>query len=213
MATARAVPRSQSAGQSSSYGLVEILSRPLPTLPAGDISEVAAVLRRMSSDVATTVWRHTGWGEVVGWINRRVPDCEPTVAAIHAVRNAPRATKDPEYARLLAGYIVRVARRSRWEPSTDSRAQQLTWDPPMPSSTYRRTESLADDARRLLSGVGITVSDAVWRVLAPAIDIAVDWWDALASRTGLAGEELVAASRRPRQTTGNWRLSGQFDGR
>jgi hypothetical protein len=166
----------------------------------------------MSGDEAAEIWRHSGWGEVVGWINRRVPDCDPTVAAIHAVRNAPRATNDPEYARHLAGYLVRVANHSRWEPPADNRAEELTWDPPEPSCTYRPTDSLADEARGLLSAAGIRVSDTVWGVLAPSIDIAVDWWDALAGRTGLAGEDLVAAARQPRQTTGNWRLSGQFDG-
>jgi hypothetical protein len=170
------------------------------------------VLRRMGSADAVAVWRHSGWGDVVGWINRRVPDCDPTVAAIHAVRNAPRAVEDVDYARRLAGYVVRVAKHSRWEPSAHDRLDELTWDPPEPSRTYRRTESLVEEAASLLTAVGIHVNETVRGILAPSIDIAVDWWDALATRTGLVGDELVAAARLPRQTTGGWRLSAQFDG-
>lgn len=212
MASEQRFTPSKSVAQSASFGLAEILSGPLPSLPAGAVPDVAAVLRGMSSSKAAAVWRHPGWGDLVGWIHRRVPDCDPTVAAVHAVRNAAQARKDPEYARILAGYLVRVALSSTSEPRVDIRTEELTWDPPMPPATYRRTDSLADDARRLLSGAGIVISDAVWSVLAPSIDIAVDWWDALASRTGLAGDELVAAARQQNQTTTNWRLSGQFDG-
>jgi hypothetical protein len=90
--------------------------------------------------------------------------------------------------------------------------EELRWDPPEPSGTSRRTDSLADEATSLLAAAGISVSEAVKGILAPSVDIAIDWWDALASRTGLVGDELVAAARLPRQTTGGWRLSGQFDG-
>ena len=104
------------------------------------------------------------------------------------------------------------AKHSRWEPPADDRVDELTWDPPEPSGTARRTDSLADEATSLLVAAGIPVSETVNGILGPGVDIAIDWWDALASRTGLVGDELVAAARLPRQTTGSWRLSGQFDG-
>lgn len=169
-------------------------------------------LRRMQSSRAAAVWRHPGWSGVVAWIIHRVPDCDPTLAAVHAIRNAGRASADAEYARCLAGYLVRVANRSRRGLRPQAHVEQLTSDPPEPPPACRPTDSLAAEAAGVLSAAGVTIPPAVWEVLAPGVDVAVDWWDALAARTGLVGEELVVAARQSRSTTGKWRLSNHFQG-
>lgn len=193
---------------------MSILSGPLPVLPPGEASGVAAELRRMRSSRAIAVWRHPGWADLVGWIVRRVPECDPTIAAVHAIRNRERALADRAYARSLVGYVRRIAQRSMADPAPDpGRTEELTWDPPEPPVEFARpTESLAAEANRLLSVAGVRPSDRSWSLIAAGVDVAVDWWDGLAVRTGLVGDELVVAARQSWRTTGNRRLRANFDG-
>jgi hypothetical protein len=168
----------------------------------------------MKSNRAIEVWRHDGWGAVVGWIVRRVPDCDPTIAAVHAICNAAKAASDPGYARCLAGYVRQIAQRSSVDGAfRRERLEELAWDPPEPpSKPARPTDSLATVAAAMLSAAGVRVSGPAWGLIAPSIDVAVDWWDSLAARTGLVGDDLVVASRESMQTTGNHRLRANFDG-
>ena len=194
--------------------LRELLSRPLPVLPTGSVWEVAVELRAMQTRRAVTVWMHPGWAAVVGWILRRDPDCDPTVAAVHAVRNAERARSDPDYARGLAGYMQHVARRRPLEERRVAhRTVTLTWEPPdEPVGLDRPTASLAGEVEQLLEAAGIRIGDSVRELIGPAVDVAVDWWDALATRTGLVGEDLLEATRRSDGITAGQRLASHFEG-
>ena len=213
MAFTQALSRSLPAPTKSAEELVTILAAPLPALPSGDTADAAAELRRMHSSCAVEVWRHPGWAQLVDWIVRRVPDCDPTTAAVHAVRNRERAVSDPDYARSLAGYVRQIAHRSAEEGRKAQRVQELTWDPPQPPvERLRPTESLVAETASLLSVAGVRPSEESWNLINAGVDTAVDWWDGLAARTGLVGDELVRAARRSRQTTGNQRLRANFDG-
>ena len=214
MAYTQALPRPHSAQAGSSQDLVAILAGDLPDLPPGEAADAAADLRRMRSGHAVAVWRHPGWGQLVGWIVRSVPDCDPTLAAVHAIRNRQRAVDDPAYARSLAAYTRQVARRSPVESRPKARRiEELTWDPAEPEYEQRpSTDSLSGEASRLLSAAAIRPSETAWSLIAGGVDIAVDWWDGLATRTGMVGEELVAAARRSPQITGSQRLRANFDG-
>ncbi len=194
--------------------LREILSRPLPVLPSGSVWEVARELRAMQTRRAVTVWVHPGWTAVVGWILRRTPDCDPTVAAVHAVRNAERARSDPDYARCLAGYLRHVARRRSIEDRRAAhRTVELTWEPADETvRPDRLTASLAGEVNQLLEAGGIPIGDSVRDLIGSAVDVAVDWWDALATRTGLVGEELLEAARRSDGITASQRLASHFEG-
>lgn len=214
MALAQALPRPSTAPTGSAAELVAILARPLPALPPGGVSAAAAELRHMHSRRAASVWRHPGWTDLVGWIIRAVPDCDPTVAAVHAVSNRERALVDPGYARSLAAYVRRIAQRSAVEAHRHTPGTvELIWDPPEPSfEGARPTDSLAAEASRLLFEAGARPSRESWSLIATGVDIAVDWWVGLAERTGLVGDELVVASRQSWRTTGNHRLRTNFDG-
>lgn len=194
--------------------LVTILSGSLPELPSDEVHRVAAELRMMTSERAAEVWRHPGWAAVVSWIHQWVPECDPTIAAVHAVRNAERASMDPKYARSLASYVRQIAHRSSVEERRrDRQTEELTWDPEEPPrGPARPIDSLADDAAGLLSACGLTVSEAAWRLIGPSIDLAVDWWDDLAVRTGRVGLDLVVAARHSKQMSGEQRLRARFDG-
>lgn len=213
MAFTQALPRSVSRTIAADE-LAGILAGPLPDLPPGETAEVAAELRRMQTARAVAVWRHPGWAAVVGWIVGRVPDCDPTIAAVHAVRNGQTAAQDPRYARSLAAYVRQIAHHSPLEARPKvRRVQELTWDPPEPAVTEERPEmSLVDDANELLSAAGITPTERSGSLIAASVDIAVDWWDGFASRTGLVGHELVVASRQSPRVTGTQRLRANFDG-
>lgn len=212
MATSSALPQPRPRKTSAANQLVTILSGPLPELPDAKVAEVAAELRRMRSDYAVAVWRHPGWCDLVGWVLRQVPTCDPTLAAVHAVRNADRAASDPDYARCLAAYVRQIARGCSTEVAP-AQVEELTWDPPEePCSGPRATASLVTEAGELLRLAGIAVTGRAWELIAPSIDIAVDWWDALASRSGEVGENLVVAARQSERTTGSDRLRANFDG-
>lgn len=214
MAPAQALPRPVPAPPGSTAELVAILARPLPALPHGAASEAAAELRRMQSRRALAVWRHPGWADLVGWIIRAAPDCDPTVAAVHAVVNRERALRDGGYARSLAVYVRRIAQRSAVDARRHApRTEELIWDPPEPPfEGTRLTDSLAAEAGRLLSDAGVRPSQESWSLIATGVDVAVDWWVGLAARTGLVGQELVVAARQSWRTTGNHRLRTNFDG-
>jgi len=212
MATSQNLPRPRPRKESPAKQLARILSGPLPELPEAKVAVVAAELRRMRSDRAVAVWQHPGWIELVGWIIRQVAASDPTLAAVHAVRNAGRAVKDPDYARCLAAYLRQVARSCSTEPAP-SPAEELTWDPPEdPCSGPPATESLASEAAGLLEGAGITVTANTWDLIAPSIDIAVDWWANLSSRTGQVGTDLLVAARDSERITDGERLRANFDG-
>ncbi len=214
MATAQALPQLPVHRPLTAAGqLAGILAGPLPALPPGDIAEVSAELRAMSSCRAGDVWRHPGWSAVIGWILNRCPECEPTTAAVHAVRNAARAVDDAGYAVSLARYVRRIAENSKVDRPPATEMIDLTWDPPEPEhNSARASTSLAVEAADLLRAVGVVVGQSAWEVIGPSIDIAVDWWDGLASRTGLAGDDLVAAARQTNRITVDWRLRAHFEG-
>lgn len=212
MATSQNLPRPRPRKASPAKHLAMILSGPLPELPDAKVAEVASELRRMRSERAAAVWRHPGWIELVGWVIRQVPASDPTLAAVHAVRNANRTAVDPDYARCLASYLRQVA-RSRSTELAPSEAEDLTWDPPEDASSGpRTTDSLAAEAARLLEAVGIPLTVSAWDLIAPSIDIAVDWWEALATRTGMVGADLIAAARDSERITNEDRLRANFDG-
>ena len=194
--------------------LVTVLSGPLPSLPDGDTRRVIREVREMQTQQAVAIWGHPGWRRLVGWVLGRVPECDPTAAAVHAVRNAERAVADPGYARSLSGYLRQVALHGSTDRSWGRRFEELTWDPPAPGAVPARpASSLSDDTARLLELSGVRVAARAWSVIGPSVDIAVDWWDALASRTGLVGDDLVAAARQPSHTrTEGWRLRANFEG-
>ena len=203
------VPRPLTAAEQ----LAGILAGPLPALPPGDVAEVSAEIRAMCSCRAVAVWRHPGWSAVVGWILRRCPECEPTTAAVHALRNAARAVDDAGYAVSLARYVRRIAQNSSVDRQPVTELVELTWDPPeLEQRTIRVSTSLAVEAADLLRSGGVVVSQPAWEVIAPSIDIAVDWWDTLARRTGLVGGDLVTAARQTKRTTVDCRLRAHFEG-
>jgi hypothetical protein len=214
MATARALPESQSVLPGTAPDeLAAILVGSLPVLPAGGVGDVAAELRAMSSETARAVWAHPGWAELVGWILRRVPDCDPTTAAVHAVRKATHTRVDDRYTVSLARYVKRVAEGCSLDRLWVTDMAELTWDPPEPErAAPAPSTSLALEAGRLLASVGVEVSRPAWDLIAASVDIAVDWWNGLAERTGLEGDDLIQAARRSNRMPGDWRLRSHFDG-
>src|SRR5579875_54065 len=112
MAFTHALPRYRNDARPAGEQLANILSGPLPDLGSRSSDEVTTELRRMTSEWAETVWRHPGWAAVVGWVLRQAPESEPTLAAVHAVRNATRASNDADFSRSLARYVRQVARSS-----------------------------------------------------------------------------------------------------
>lgn len=214
MATAQALPRLEvRRPPTAARQLASILAGPLPALPPGDVAKVSAELRAMSSRHAGDVWRHPGWSALIAWILSRCPECDPTTAAVHAVRNAARAVDDGGYAVSLARYVRRIAENSAVDRPPASEMIELNWDPPEPEQRVARAStSLAVEAADLLRAVGVVVSQPTWEVIVPSIDIAVDWWDTLASRTGLAGDALVAVARQTNRITVDWRLRAHFEG-
>lgn len=214
MATAQALPRLQVPRPlTAAEQLAGILAGPLPALPPGETAEVSAELRAMSTCRAVAAWRHPGWSAVIGWILRRCPECDPTTAAVHAVRNAARAVEDAGYAVSLARYVRRIAENSTVDRPPATEMIDLTWDPPEPEHSIAcASTSLAVEAADLLRAVGVVVSQPAWEVIAPSIDIAVDWWDALARRTCLGGDDLIAAARQTNRLTVDWRLRAHFEG-
>lgn len=114
----------------------------------------------MESDRGIEVWRHHGWGGVVGWIVKRVPRCDPTVVAVHAVRRASSVQGDDDEAFRLAEFLLRTASRSpadRWLRNTDPLLLDPTVQPPCTPVTT--SASLSTEAEQLLGTAGITLDD------------------------------------------------------
>lgn len=181
-----------------------ILLGPLPTLPGGGVARVAAELRRMETPEARAIWRHEGWAELVGWIVRRVPDCDPVVPAIHALRQASVAVSDPSDPS-VARRILAIARRS---PADRCGTDRPLGDDPaeVADPVDRRGESLAGEVADLLGMAGIRPSSEARQVISAAVDVAADWWDGFACHTGLLGADLVAAARDAAGMSSEWRL-------
>jgi hypothetical protein len=191
--------------------LLAILSGPLPVLPAGDVGAVAAELRRMATPAARQTWRHDGWAALIGWIARRVPDCDPTVPAIHAVRRAPLVRQTPSVASRVGRLVLAVARNS---PADRARVElPLDWEPAAePGVSHGVSQSLVDEVVRLFRLGDITPNPAAWAAICPGVDIAADWWDGFASHTGLGGNDLVAAARDAASMSSEWRLRRYLGG-
>ena len=181
-----------------------ILLGPLPTLPGGGVARVAAELRRMETPEARAIWRHEGWAELVGWIVRRVPDCDPVVPAIHALRQASVAVSDPTDPS-VARRVLAIARRS---PADRCGTDRPLGDDPaeVADPVDRRGESLAGEVADLLGMAGIRPSPEARQVISAAVDVAADWWDGFACHTGLLGADLVAAARDAAGMSSEWRL-------
>jgi hypothetical protein len=64
----------------------------------------------------------------------------------------------------------------------------------------------------LFSAVGVAPSAAEWQEISAAVDIGTDWLDRFAARTGLCGEELVAAARDSASMPSELRLRQHFQG-
>lgn len=187
-----------------------ILVGPLPTLPRGGMVRVAGELRRMETPEAQAVWRHEGWAEVVGWIVRRVPDCDPVVPAIHALRRAPAAIGDPEDPS-VARRVLAIARRS----PADRRGTDLPLDDEpaeVAEPADRPSESLFNEVADLLGSAGLRPSPKAREAISAAVDVAADWWDGFARHTGLLGADLVAAARDAAGMSSEWRLRRYQDG-
>jgi len=158
----------------------------------------------MDTPEARAVWRHEGWAELVGWIVRRVPDCDPVVPAIHALRRAPAALTDPEDP-TVARRVVAIARRS----PADRRGADLPLDDEPAEVLHpvdRQGESLVGEVADLLRLADIRPSTEAREVILAAVDVAADWWDGFASHTGLLGADLVVAARDAARMSSEWRL-------
>jgi len=167
----------------------------------------------MESERSIEIWRHHGWGGVVGWIVERVPTCDPTVAAVHAVRRAPAAQGDGDEAFRLAEFLLRTARRSpadRWPRNTES----LRLDPVVqpPCTRVAVPASLWTEAEQLLTTAGITLDDFTRRLISESIDIAVDWWADFADQAGATGMALLTEARTTDRINGRVRLRSRFSG-
>lgn len=213
MATSPVLTWSRQERLGAARELAEILSGPLPVLPPGRVTDIAHELRQMATERAAGIWRNPGWGSVVGWVVRRVPDCDPTLAAVHAVRRAPLGDPGRAEALRLAGFLLRVASHSPIERVPPQGPLPLLWDPPEPEPGCRRDgASVCVEAAELLHTVGIKVSPEGWRSISIGIDVAVDWWADLASQGGFSGETLLVAARDAEHTTERWRLRRHFEG-
>ena len=196
----------------SSAGLAAALSGPLPSLPAGSVAAVAAELRRMESPEARAVWVHPGWARTYAWVAARVPDADPVVPTIHALRRAPSVRADPASVDDVARLVVAIARRAASEQGRTERT--LACDPvdDRPIGEVASDSSVVPEAKALLDAAGIEVSSAVWALVSTTIDIAVDWWDAFADQSGLGGPALVAAARDAANLSSERRLRSYLGG-
>lgn len=136
----------------------------------------------MESERAIEIWRHHGWGGVVGWIVERVPSCDPTVAAVHAVRRA-------EHRIATAGPGSSAAMPARGRPCV----------------ALDRSGATAHQA-------GITLDDFTRRLISESIDIAVDWWADFADQVGATGMALLTEARTTDRINGRVRLRTRFSG-
>jgi hypothetical protein len=192
--------------------LIEALSGPLPSLPAGSVAAVAAELRRMESPQARAVWVHPGWARTYAWVASMVPDADPVVPTVHALRRAPSVRANPASVDDVARLVVAIARRAASEQGRTERT--LACDPvdERPIGEAVSDSSVVPEARALLDAAGIEVSSAVWALVSATIDIAVDWWDAFANQSTLCGAALVAAARDSANLSSERRLRSYLDG-
>lgn len=193
--------------------LASILAGPLPELPAGDTRQVVGEVREMSSPTARALWLHPGWAALIAWITGQVPDCDPVVPGVHALRRAPSVRRDPMTAAGVAGYLVRAARHSPTDRGSE-RTLVLGCDPVDTSGPLKQeSDSLSVEVAHLFGQAGITPCPAAWDTISAAIDIAVDWWNGFATNTGMTGEVLVAAARNTAGMCSEWRLRRHLRGR
>ena len=167
----------------------------------------------MESERAIQIWRHHGWGGVVGWIVERVPSCDPTVAAVHAVRRAPAIQGDGDEAFRLAEFLLRPARRSpaeRWPRNTESLRPDPIVQPPC--SPVPVSASLWTEAEQMLTTAGITLDEITRRLISESIDIAVDWWAEFSDQAGATGNALLTEARTTDRINGRVRLRSRFSG-
>jgi len=166
----------------------------------------------MTTPAARTVWRHQGWADLLGWITRRVPDCDPIVAGIHAARRAHLLGEEWSAVSQLASYLTRAAKRSPADRVSGLNLTAGTWEPAEPEAAVPPASmSLAGEAADLLRAVGLTPSSTAWAAISESLDVAVDWCDGFATSTGLAGEDLVVAARDAAGMSSEWRLRRHFE--
>jgi hypothetical protein len=197
---------------SAAAELASILAEPLLCLPPGPVDSVASELREMSSPAARAVWGDDRWMAVVGWVLRRVPECDPVLPAIHAVRRAPMLNEDPHSTNCLARYVLTAARRCVVDRPY-ARSARLEWEP-VAEAMVRPLDavSLAQEAGELLRATGVVVSGAAWGAISEHVDIAVDWLDGFAANTTHRGEALVVAARDSAAMTSGSRLRHHVSG-
>jgi hypothetical protein len=197
---------------SAAAELAAILAEPVPSLPPGSVESVAAELREMSSPAAKAVWGDDRWIAVVGWVLRRVPECDPVLPALHAVRRAPMLNEDPHSVNCVARYVLSAARRCVVDRPY-ARFARLEWEP-VAEVMVRPSDavSLAGEAEELLRANGVVVSGAAWDAISEHVDIAVDWLDGFAANTSHQGEALVVAARDSAAMTSGSRLRHHIPG-
>ncbi len=192
--------------------LASILAAPLPSLPTGPIDSVAAELREMSSPAAKALWGDDQWIAVIGWVLRRVPECDPVLPAIHAFRRAPMLDRDPHSVNCVARYVLAAARRCVVDRPY-ARFARLEWEP-VAEAMVRPSDamSLAQEAEELLRANGVVMSRAAYEAIFEHVDIAVDWLDGFASTSSHRGEALVVAARDSAAMTSGSRLRRHIAG-
>jgi hypothetical protein len=197
---------------SAAAELASILAETVPCLPSGSIDSVAAELREMSSPAARAVWGDDRWIAVVGWVLRRVPECDPVLPAMHAVRRATMLNGDPHSMNCVARYVLAAARRCVVDRPY-ARSARLEWEP-VAEAMVRPSGavSLSQEAGELLRATGVGVSAAAWGAISEHVDIAVDWLDGFAANTSHRGEALMVAARDSAAMTSGSRLRHHIPG-
>ena len=190
--------------------LALILGSPLPQLPQKSIATLARELREVSTPGARNTWVHPGWADVVQWVTHNVPDCDPVVPAIHAVRLAEQIrTKEVTPAR-VANYVLCAAKSSHRDQSLNH--MSLNWDPPYIEESRPRSHSLSQEASELLKQNRIVLSGDAWKQVSEGIDIAVDWLDGFTSRSKLSGSNIFSSARNSEAMSSEVRLRRYFSG-
>jgi hypothetical protein len=196
---------------SASTELGAILLGDLPDLPPGDVCTAASELRYMRTPRARLVWTHPGWAALCRWITRTIPDCDPIVPAIHAMRQTLEVRSNPPAVHGVARRVLAVARKS---PADRCRGEvSLDWDPPdLGPTTQPGCESLASEAASLFRVCAIFPPPAAWLTISPSLDIATDWLDRFAAHSGLTGRALLARARDSERMSSEWRLRRYLQG-
>ncbi|NNN21654.1 MAG: hypothetical protein HKL80_06595 [Acidimicrobiales bacterium] len=190
--------------------LALILGNPLPELPRENIISFARELRKISTTRACNTWVHPGWAEVVQWITKNVPGCDPVVPAIHAVRLAEQVRTNEVSTYRAANYVLSAARRSlRGQNSKDLPLSEdiASIDESRPNPT-----SLSEEASELFRKNGIVVGNQTWQLVSEGIDIAVDWLDDFSTRNNLTGCSIFSTARDSESLSSKTRLRKYFSG-